>query len=866
MSAAECPLLAAVVPVRYAIGTEDEPSPFLEGFGLPELEGRLVPPDGSGPGASLRYVARPLRDGWCYLWLDSQARLVEYRVQGGRLEETPRAGDVVLPAPLHFLHAPAGRVAAIAWSPVRWSDSHYNAIKADADLRDSLMRCFTPAQAPNSDPEEWFDQIPEFNEAPAETFNWSCEPGPWMPDRETLAALMAHTEIQAVALVDDPWGVVIELAHLVRRGQAHRADWLASEGEERILAENILALDRQGEGFRGRLPRLADRDRLEQAIHRHGREIRAIERNLDALIADWERWMETLREGDGPDTMASAQSHFDPSRDADHEAMETLWSAALGGVTQHEAGATLVTNLLDPEAGPPFLHGGHSLWAALLGHSTPLQLADVQRLVAVSESLQAQDWETWAHSLNHLAGQLGHGPATAREGLFLVLATTVGPILREQGATSAHRTLVAGYLAAALARSGQRLKVEPVAARSLLDWMNEPSARAAGAPPPLHQMRPDLLPGLDGRQAAAIRLVAEGASSAEGNPFLQRALQETPLKSLLVLMNGLMVVNAGASYAAGDRSAENAAVFLGGVAGTTSATAATIQHFAELRSSDILARQGMSAGWQGAFDRYLYWGQITNFTLAVTAVFDAVYFGYGAWESHRQGDRRSGNIQAGMATAALGQTAAGAHAFHTYRQARQALHVGRATQAARTAARARIAPAVILSLTLVIVAGAVSLRFTRDNELEQWLRGTRFGSHPADWAGDLDEELGRLYQLLYQPRIALETREARNPRYGDVYRYRVLLVTFPAAAPFPGMFTLEATERWRTGLVRHDERSRTITEKDLDLDIGGAEAPDGPVYRLIYHDTPDGDRLSSLSGTLYYRPFPDLTLPPIRID
>jgi len=80
------------------------------------------------------------------------------------------------------------------------------------------------------------------------------------------------------------------------------------------------------------------------------------------------------------------------------------------------------------------------------------------------------------------------------------------------------------------------------------------------------------------------------------------------------------------------------------------------------------------------------------------------------------------------------------------------------------------------------------------------------------------------------------------------------------------MFTLEATERWRTGLVRHDERGRTITEKDLDLDIGGAEAPDGSVYRLIYHDTRDGDRLSSLSGTLYYRPFPDLTLPPIRIN
>lgn len=866
MSAAECPLLAAVVPVRYAIGTEDEPSPFLDDFGLPELEGRLVPADGSGPGAPLRYVARPLRDGWCYLWLDSQARLIEYKVQGGQLEETPRAGDVVMPGAKPFLHAPAGRAAAIAWSPVRWSDAHYNDVRGNAELREALMRPFTPAQPPNSDPGDWLDQAPEFNDAPAELFNWSCEPRRWMPDREALAGAMAHAEIHATALVDDPWGVVIELAHLVRQGQAHRADWLANEGEERILAENILALDRQGQGFRGRLPRLADRDRLEQAIHRHGREIKEIERNLDALTADWERWMGTLWEGGGPESMASAQSHFDPSRDEDHEAMETLWSATLSGVTQHETGATLATNLLDPEAGPPFLHGGHSLWVGLLGLPTRQQLGDIQRLVAISESLQGQDWETWAHSLNHLAGQLGHGLATAREGLFLVLATTIGPILREQGAASAHRTLVAGYLAAALARGRQRLKVERLAAGSLLDWMNEPSARAAGAPPPLHQMRPDLVPGLDGRQAAAIRLVADGASSAEGNPFLQRALQEAPLKSLLVLMNGLMVVNAGSQLASGEDSIKGVTLFFGSGFGTASATAATIQHFAQIDADDILARQGMSAGWQGAFDRYLVWGQATNLTLSITAVFDAVYFGYGAWESFRQGDRRSGAIQAGMAAAAAGQTAAGAHAFHTYRQARQALHVGRATQAASTAARARIGPAVILSLTLVIVAGAVSLRFTRDNELEQWLRATRFGSHPADWAGDLDEELGRLYRLLYQPRLRLETREARNPRSANVYRYRVLLVTFPAAAPFPGMFTLEATERWRTGLVRHEERSRTITEKDLDLDIGGAEAPDGPVYRLIYHDTPDGERLSSLSGTLYYRPFPDLTLPPIRID
>jgi|GEM_PF-5530822 len=733
MTIAQCPLLAAIVPIRYAIGVNGVSSPFLEDFGLPALQGRPVIEDQGSPdeAAPLRYVARPLRNGWCYVWLDSQQRLVEYRVRGSALEETARAGAPIVLTPGVCIYVPAGETVAIAWSPVRWSDARFIAIGRDGGRRQAVMREFVPGQGPASSPDAWSNEIPELSDFDGRDFHWSIEQPATLPVWEDIKRAVDDAEQHAMALVDDPWGVVIELAHLVRQGQAQRADWLANEGEERILAENILALDRQGEGFRGRLPRLADRDRLEHAVHRHGRELKAIERNLDALTADWARWMGTLWGGEGPESMASTQSHFDPSLDEHHEAMETLWSAALGGVTQHETGATLATNLLDPDTGPSFLPGGHSLWTALLGRFEPVQLADVQRLVAVSESLQAQDWETWAHSLNQLAGQLGHGLATAREGLFLVLATTIGPILREQGATSAHRTLVAGYLAAALARSQQRLKVEPVAGRALLDWMNEPSARAAGAPSPLHQMRPDLLPELDGRQVSTIRVVAEGASTAQGNPFLQRALQEAPLKSLLVLINGLVVVNAGSQLASGEDSIKGVTLFFGSGFGTASATAATIQHFAQIRSEDILARQGMSAGWRGAFDRYLRWGQATNLTLSITAVFDAVYFGYGAWESVRQGDRRSGAIQTGMAAAAAGQTAAGAHAFHTYRQARQALLVGRSTQAARTAARARIPPAVILSLTLLIVAGAVSLRFTRDNELEHWLRRTRFGTPPG---------------------------------------------------------------------------------------------------------------------------------------
>ncbi|WP_355661603.1 hypothetical protein [Halomonas salifodinae] len=215
--------------------------------------------------------------------------------------------------------------------------------------------------------------------------------------------------------------------------------------------------------------------------------------------------------------------------------------------------------------------------------------------------------------------------------------------------------------------------------------------------------------------------------------------------------------------------------------------------------------------------------------------------------------------------ASAGQTALAAKAFLQYRRAQVALRSRQLVQAATTASRAG-KPGLMLGLTLLIVAGAVSLYYTRENPLEQWLRNTRFGTRPAAWAGDLEGELDALYRLLYQPRIRLERKDVWNHRLNSRYTAVWLYVEFPAAERFPGMFTLQATERWRSGWWGGETQENVWTEQDFDLDIGGQHRHDRPVYRRVFHSNREGESLRSIAGTLYYRPFPDLTLSPIEIE
>ncbi|TVP51134.1 MAG: hypothetical protein EA345_03345 [Halomonas sp.] len=867
MSAIQCPLLAAIIPARYAIGHEGLESPCLAGIGLPELEGTIIKADDDSLSSSLSYVARPLRDGWCYVWLNSQQRLIEYQVEGGALTETSRAGDPIMPGSGPYLFMPCGQPAAIAWSPVPWSDEYYDALIANSEQRQALMRDFTPAQGPSSGPLEWIVEIPELNALNEDAFAWSFEPNASLPRWESLMpTLLTHAEVPAVAIVDDPWGVVIELAHLQRQGLARRDEWFAVEGEERTLAQNILTLAKQNREFWSKLPSLSDQARIEEAAKRYDAEIEALESRLASLTHDWQRWMDTFWDESNPATLAAAQSHFDPSRSDDHDAMETLWSAALLGATQSQVGAMMVEKMLDPSHGPAFTYSGHSLWGALFGVMNHIQVSDVQRILSLPDTLPLHDLETWSNGINQLAAQLGNGLTTAREGLFLALATTVGPILKELGAASLNQTLVAGYFSAALARSGQTLVAETVSGREIFNWFNEPSARIAGAPAALYQLRPELFPHLENRQITVVRIAANDATAPQQSGFIARALNDAPLKSVLVLLNGWMLFSAGKDFAEGDNSTDNKLSIGSGLFGTATATAAIFQHFAKIDGQHHLRlSEEMSPAWRRKYGHYLVAGQLTNGALSVATLMDVVYFGRMAWDRYGEGDIDSAAIATGMSAASAGQSALAAQAFLQYRRAQGALNHGRMVQAASMASRVG-KPGLMLALTLMIIAGAVSLYYTRENPLEQWLRNTRFGTRPAAWAGDLEQELGELYRLLYQPRISIERKHVWNHRLNTRHTAVWLYVEFPAAERFPGMFTLEATERWRAGWWGGERRQILLTEQDFELDIGGRNQQGHPVYRKVYHATPEDETLISISGTLHYRPFPDLTLSPIDIE
>src|SRR5476651_2424410 len=146
---ATCPLLAAVFPLRYAIG----PSlPLdLSDHGVAPLSGNF-PALGEGmentSGRPMHYTARLLRDGWLYVWQTTINMMIEFQVTGALLKETSRGGSVIDPRHKPFFMLRAGAPAMMVWSPIRWSDAQFDTAKTDPARRESVMRTFTPGVTP----------------------------------------------------------------------------------------------------------------------------------------------------------------------------------------------------------------------------------------------------------------------------------------------------------------------------------------------------------------------------------------------------------------------------------------------------------------------------------------------------------------------------------------------------------------------------------------------------------------------------------------------------------------------------------------------------------------------------------------------
>src|SRR5690606_9834407 len=143
-----------------------------------------------------------------------------------------------------YLILPAGAPAQLAWSPVRWNDAKFASLCKETSLRQTTMREIVPGVAPLSGPAA--STLSELGDHNPENYRWSCAPKPqaW---RLQVAVLrqMKRCEQQFHAVVDDPWGILLDLAGLLNaRKEAFerfarvRADEWATASTVKTVSEN----------------------------------------------------------------------------------------------------------------------------------------------------------------------------------------------------------------------------------------------------------------------------------------------------------------------------------------------------------------------------------------------------------------------------------------------------------------------------------------------------------------------------------------------------------------------------------------------------------------------------------------------------
>src|SRR5690606_5196642 len=128
LQAAACPLLAAVLPVRYAIGPIAPQNPAsldAAKLGLPALKvlfPELGPDHPQLHDHPMGYVPRMLRDGWLYLWDAALNELSEYEVSGSLLTSSGRGGGLKDGTSRAYVILAAGSPVRLCWSPCQWSE------------------------------------------------------------------------------------------------------------------------------------------------------------------------------------------------------------------------------------------------------------------------------------------------------------------------------------------------------------------------------------------------------------------------------------------------------------------------------------------------------------------------------------------------------------------------------------------------------------------------------------------------------------------------------------------------------------------------------------------------------------------------
>jgi hypothetical protein len=293
----------------------------------------------------------------------------------------------------------------------------------------------------------------------------------------------------------------------------------------------------------------------------------------------------------GPASLDTACGHFDITQPAPRAELELHFAAACLGPATTGPGAKAIANALSlqQQEGKPWL-----VWA-LLGLGKRLGVGEINSLVGLADGARdngasaLNEAHKLAQLLNQAADKLGrHILGSPLEALFTALAPIVGLGLQkaDDGSKAAGRL----YLAAALARSQQRLAIEAVSQRQLGEWMSDlmgtrPNLPARLKPTQLSVAVSEALPFFRLLPAKDLpSLPTSMAADVDLKRMLdlgKGTLEKAPIKCLVALMAGVNFIWGGLQLTE-KQSGKNWLSFAGGFFGVSSAIAATLQKVSEV--------------------------------------------------------------------------------------------------------------------------------------------------------------------------------------------------------------------------------------------------------------------------------------------
>lgn len=862
---ATCPLLAAVLPLRYAIGPIETRNPSTldaATLGLPALNGNfpeMGPEHALLKDRPLGYVPRALRDGWLYVWEDSLKALSEYRVDAAMLKPTARGTPAPDTTTRAYLMLEAGAPVLMAWSPIRWSADVFAELESQPAKRQRMMRSLTPGVAPFSGSvQAMHGQIGDLK---TEHYTWSIaarKASYWLLQDPPLKP-MQRCEQQHFALVDDPWGVLGDLAALVRERRIAFTKLNKHRNDEWATAELIQSVADSDEVIRSNLASMIDVPQLQKVLKQPALALDALDADLRRLTECWARWFETL-EGGMPSHLDSACAMFDLTQPDQRDLLEIHFACSCLGPSATPLGVKTLERELDA-AQPreqPWL-----LWS-LLGATRKIDPGTLKQALHLPEALadvtdapgaaaRVARATAFATAVNLAADQVqALNPARGGEPLFAVLSPSLGGRLRSL--SEQIHPLAYNLMTAMLVRSAQRLEVDSMSRVDAIGWLNEQidqahnkgqlrrlkkqlekeirnQARAAreavglstpaksptatqveeaiphlrvvpapeAAPPhpsPGYGSDAPRAPGKPGTTLPP--LSGKAARLSLGVPRnISELLNEAPLKTLIAFVS-VWNLAAVATQAWNETSTKSVISAVGAVTATATASAAVLQQLADVRwEQHVGSASKLDVKAQEYLARALGLGAGAMRLQAITAGLDVFIYGWQALDAYQAGDLDTAAVSLGLVGANLAYAHVSLRAMRALRLARTAVLAGESA-ALSTGIRVLSLPLRLSLVGLVgtILIGMVSLLYTKDTPLESWLKQTRFGIRPADWSGSLTGTLEAFWRIILPVSLILERRQGLNTR-GQWVNEMALVLHLPGQSEYqPGMVTFDGYEEW----------------------------------------------------------------------